>query len=99
VIVNGREDMLAMVETALDPGRYNLVFLASSAHAYSEIKRLQPHLVILCTRIERLDGFEVLSMLKLDKETRDIPVVTFTTEGVSESEPEWQDFRLAGLQN
>ena len=39
-----------------------------------------PDLVILCVRIEDLDGFQVLSMLKLDEETRAIPVLTYTTE-------------------
>jgi CheY-like chemotaxis protein len=101
VVVNGSQEMLELVETVLKPGRYNLVFIDSSAHAYSEIKRLQPNLVILCTRLESLDGFQVLSMLKLDEETRDIPVVTFTIENEAESEPktELQDLRITGLQN
>jgi CheY-like chemotaxis protein len=56
------------------------VFVESSEHAYSHIKLVQPNLVILCMRIEDRDGFQVLSMLKLDDETRRIPVVTYTTE-------------------
>ena len=80
VIVNGTAEMLALVETALDAGRYDVVFVESSAHAYSQIKRVQPNLVILCMRIEDADGFRVLSMLKLDDETRRIPVLTYTTQ-------------------
>ena len=38
------------------------------------------NLVILCMRIEDREGFQVLSMLKLDDETRRIPVLTYTTE-------------------
>ena len=34
---------------------------------------------ILCVRIDDADGFQVLSMLKLDEETREIPVLTYTT--------------------
>jgi len=45
----------------------------SNEHAYSQIKRVQPNLVILCVCIDDMDGFQVLSMLKLDAETRDIP--------------------------
>jgi CheY-like chemotaxis protein len=48
-------------------------------HAYSQIKRVQPNLVILCMRIDDTEGFQVLSMLKLDQETRGIPVLTSTT--------------------
>jgi PleD family two-component response regulator len=99
VVVNGSQEMLELVEAVLNPGRYNLVFIDSNAHAYSEIKRLQPNLVILCTRLENIDGFQVLSMLKLDEETRDIPIVTFTIENDTKSEPDLQDLRFAGLQN
>ena len=53
---------------------------------YSQIKKVLPNLVILCTRIERLDGFQILTMLKLDPETCNIPVLTYTTES------EGQDF-------
>ena len=88
VIVNGRPDMLELVEHALDAGHYDVVFVEPGAHAYSEIKRVQPHLVILCLRFNESDGFQILTMLKLDPETRDIPVVTFTTEYGEQQEME-----------
>jgi len=80
VIVNGNAEILELLETVLDAGHYDVVFVEESAHAYSQIKRVQPDLVILCVRIEDMDGFQVLSMLKLDADTRDIPVLTYTTE-------------------
>jgi PleD family two-component response regulator len=80
VIVNGSPEILELIETALDAGRYDIVFVESTEHAYSQIKRVQPNLVILCVRIEDMDGFQVLSMLKLDEETRGIPVLTYTNE-------------------
>jgi PleD family two-component response regulator len=80
VIVNGSAEMLGLIETALDAGHYDVVFVESTEHAYSQIKRVQPHLVILCVHIDDAEGLQVLSMLKLDAETRDIPVVTYTTE-------------------
>ena len=80
VIVNGGAEMLGLLETVLDAGHYDVVFVESQEHAYSQIKRVLPHLVILCVRIEDRDSFQVLSMLKLDEETRGIPVLTYTTE-------------------
>jgi CheY-like chemotaxis protein len=80
VIVNGGPEMLETIETVLDAGHYDIVFVESSERAYSQIKRVQPNLVILCVGISDLDGFQVLSMLKLDEETRTIPVLTYTTE-------------------
>jgi PleD family two-component response regulator len=80
VVVNGNTEVLGMLETVLDAGRYDMVFVESSNRAYSQIKKVVPNLVILCTRIEELDGFQLLTMLKLDTETKDIPVLTYTTE-------------------
>jgi PleD family two-component response regulator len=80
VVVNGSTEVLGMLESVLDAGRYDMVFVESSDRAYSQIKKVLPNLVILCARIEELDGFQLLTMLKLDAETRDIPVLTYTTE-------------------
>jgi CheY-like chemotaxis protein len=79
-IVNGSTDVLEVLETVLDAGQYELVFVDASERAYSQIRIMQPDLVILCVRIEDLDGFHLLSMLKMDDETRNIPVLTYTTE-------------------
>ena len=89
VVVNGNTEVLGMLESVLDAGRYDMVFVESGDRAYSQIKKVLPNLVILCTRIEELDGFQLLTMLKLDSETRDIPVLTYTTEY------EGQDFDAA----
>jgi PleD family two-component response regulator len=80
VIVNGSRETLELLETVLAAGHYDIVFVESSEHAYSQIKRVQPHLVILYMRIDDIHGFQVLSMLKLDEETQRIPILTYTTE-------------------
>jgi CheY-like chemotaxis protein len=80
VIVNGSPEILQLLETVLEAGHYDVVFVESNAHAYSQIRRVRPHLVILCMRIDEMEGFQVLSMLKLDDETRNIPVLTYTNE-------------------
>ena len=80
VIVNGNSEMLELLDPVLDAGHYDVVLVASSAHAYSQIKRLQPNLVILNVHLGEMSAFHVLSMLKLDEETRRIPVLTCTTD-------------------
>lgn len=80
VVVDGNAEVLGMLESVLDAGRYDMVFVESSDHAYSQIKKVLPNLVIVCARIEQLESFQLLTMLKLDSETRDIPVLTYTTE-------------------
>lgn len=85
LIVNGSRDVLHVLEPVLDAGHYDVVFVESSTHAYSQIRRVQPDLVILCLEFDDAEGLRVLSMLKLDAKTRDIPVVTYTSAGFEEA--------------
>ena len=80
VIVNGRMELLDLFETVLHGNRFDVVLLESSAHAYSQIKRMRPNLVVLCLEMDDAAGFRVLSMLSLDDDTKAIPVLTCTTD-------------------
>ena len=98
VIVNGTPDILELLESVLEAGHYDVVFVESNRHAYSQIKRVHPDLVILCVAIEEMDGFQVLSMLKMDEDTRAIPVLTYTTAYDSaDTEAESRDFADTGM--
>jgi CheY-like chemotaxis protein len=88
VIVNGSAEMLGLLDRALGAGHYDVVLVESNERAYSRIKLAQPDLVILCTDIAEPEGFRVLSMLKLDEETRKIPVLTYTTDTEDEQREE-----------
>ncbi len=80
VVVSKQSQLNGLLETVLDAGQYDVVFVESTEHAYSHIKRLTPHLIIVCLDIDDLDGFQVLSMLKLDDDTKLIPLVTCTVQ-------------------
>jgi len=80
VVVNGSQEMLELLESVLDAGHYDVVFVAETEHAYSQIKQSRPQLVVLCLAIDDPIGYQVLSMLKLDEETAHIPILTYTNE-------------------
>lgn len=88
VIVNGGNQMSELLETAVDAGRYDVVFVESVSHAYSQIKKVQPDLVIISIRMDDADGVRVLSMLKLDPDTCRIPVLTHAADQDEEEGPE-----------
>ncbi len=75
MIVNGNAEMLRSLEPALEQGHCDIVVVESIEYAYSHIRREQPSLVILCVRLDRAPEFQLLSMLKLDRATRAIPVL------------------------
>ena len=88
VVVSKQSQLNGLLETVLDAGQYDIVFVESTEHAYSHIKRLAPHLIIVCLDIDDIDGFQVLSMLKLDEDTKNIPIVTCTVAHEDEEAPE-----------
>ena len=88
VVVSKQSQLNGLLETVLDAGQYDVVFIESTEHAYTHIKRLTPHLVIVCLDIDDIDGFQVLSMLKLDSDTKNIPVVTCTVSQDDEETPD-----------
>ena len=98
VIVNGSVALLELCKTVLGTGRYNVIFIESSAHAYSEIKRVHPNLVVLCLQMDHAEDFQVLSMLKLDDETKAIPVLTCTRDD-SGRDTEYDSLELDDSEN
>lgn len=91
VVVNGNPEIMELLETLLESRRYDLVFAEAGQHAYAQIRRTKPDLVVLCIGLDDLDGFQLLSMLKLDPDTRDIQVVTYTLDPADEPEDESAD--------
>jgi CheY-like chemotaxis protein len=77
VAVVSRDRQPELLDTVLDAGDYDIVFVESIDRAYSCIKRVTPDLVIVCLEMEDTETFQLLSMLKLDRETADIPLCTY----------------------
>jgi CheY-like chemotaxis protein len=85
VIVNGSPDMRDVLDVMLESGEYVVVIAQSTDDAYSLIRRIQPHLVLLGLRMDDVGGSQLLSMLKLDPATRQTRVLTCTLD--EEAEP------------
>ena len=77
VVVDGGIEMLGGLEAMLHAQRYQMVFAQSNDLAYSQIKKARPNLVVLCGGIEQVDASQLLTMLKLDPDTRGIPLLTY----------------------
>jgi CheY-like chemotaxis protein len=46
---------------------------------YSKANAVRPHLILLDLRLPRVDGLEVLRLLKINEDSKRIPVVVLTT--------------------
>ena len=77
VLVNGGIHALTTVENVLDARRYEIMFVEFDHGAYSQIRQIAPDLIILCTGIEDPRALQLLTMLKLDPQTRRLPVLVW----------------------
>ncbi|HJZ75747.1 MAG TPA: hypothetical protein VKE51_28635 [Vicinamibacterales bacterium] len=77
VSVVARDPQPAVLDTVLEAGENDVIFMESIEHAYSGIKRSMPDMVIVCLGIDDPESFHLLSMLALDAETAQIPVCTY----------------------
>jgi CheY-like chemotaxis protein len=87
MVVGGGPDVLPRVEPLLPAGSYNVEFVALDQEPYGCITDDPPDLLVVCLRIEDAVGFQFLSMLQADPETRHLPVMTYTTEAEGQMLP------------
>ena len=95
VAVVARNPRVDLLDAVLDAGDYDVVFMESVDRAYSQIRQSAPHVIIVCLDVDDAAGFQILSMLRLDSTTSEIPIITYVAppgvdsgEGSVEVEPE-----------
>jgi hypothetical protein len=58
---------------------YDVIVVESIAHSYSCIKRVVPDLVIISSEVDDVATCQLLSMLRVDRRSSGIPVLTYPT--------------------
>ena len=71
-------DSVAHVETGEDALTYLKVRKITESYN-NEVPKKLPNLILLDLRLPKLDGLEVLKLLRRDIATKDIPVIVLTT--------------------
>ena len=80
VFVGGGPESLAIVEPVLDGRAYDIEFVALDDEPYATVAALKPDLVVVSLGMDDLAGFQLLTMLRLDPETVNIPVLSYVRD-------------------
>jgi CheY-like chemotaxis protein len=80
LFVGADTDALAIVEPILDGRSYDVEFVDSDDEPYGTITALKPDLVVVTLQLDDPSGFQLLTMLRLDPETADIPVLSYVRD-------------------
>jgi CheY-like chemotaxis protein len=75
LVVDDNEDMLALYERYLVSNQYQIIRAETAEDAIDLALRTQPSIVILDLMMPDQDGWEVLKSLRINADTRHIPIV------------------------
>jgi len=91
LVVDDIPDILELLETTLKFKGYRVVTARNGQEALDVIQQERPALIIADILMPRMDGFSLVHRLRLDPETRDIPVIFLSATYVA---PEDRAFAL-----
>ncbi len=78
LVIDDNPDLLDMVDAILSDTGFLVAKTVSGEEGLTVARTLRPHLILLDLNMPRMDGWEVLRLLKEDEVTRDIPVAIFS---------------------
>jgi len=84
LLVEDEKNVILGVRTCLDAVGYDVEIAEDGEEGLSAVRREHPDLILLDLLLPKLDGFEVLKVLKSDPETAKIPVIVLTAKAEEE---------------
>ena len=97
LIVDDDANIRSLLDYRLAKEGYSVILCATGEEALDRIVRDQPDLVILDLVLPGLDGWEVIDLLKQDKETCDIPILVLTAYGFEENRKRGSELGVSGF--
>lgn len=91
LIVEDDRDILKLLKATLTFRGYRVATACNGREGLDAVKQEHPALIIADIMMPQLDGFGLVHRLRIDPETRDIPVIFITATYVA---PEDKDFAL-----
>ena len=80
LFIGGGAETLAHIEPLLIGRVYEVEFVAMDDEPYATVTALKPDVVVVNLDLQDEAGFHLLTMLRLDQETAQIPVLSYVQE-------------------
>lgn len=80
VFVGGAAEALSVVEPILSGRAYDVEFVDADDEPYGTILALKPDIVVVSLHLEDESGFQLLTMMRLDPNTSQIPVLSYVQD-------------------
>jgi DNA-binding response OmpR family regulator len=80
--------LIRMYQKKLELDGYEVVLASDGEDGLKKFKSVQPDLVLLDVMMPKMNGFDVLTAAKKDKDTQNIPVILLTNLGSNDKDTE-----------
>lgn len=80
LVVDDKENIVELIQMNLERSGFRVIPAYTGAEALGKTKSALPDLILLDLMLPDIDGFEVCSILKLDQNTKDIPIIMITAK-------------------
>ncbi len=94
-VVDDEEDLREELKIWLGDCGYHVVTAESGSDALEKLKTIRPHLMLLDVIMPQISGFDVLTHMKQNDRTADIPVIMLTAKRESNLIMKAQEMNVA----
>ncbi len=91
LLVEDEKNVILGVRTCLDAVGYDVEIVEDGEEALNAVGREHPDLILLDLLMPKVDGFEVLKVLKGKEDTRKIPIIVLTAKAEEEDKQRAMD--------
>lgn len=86
LLVDDEKDLVEIIKIRLEHSGYEIVAAYDGQEALDKARNEKPDLIILDLMLPKINGYQVCSMLKLDRKYKDMPVIIFTARAQESDE-------------
>ncbi len=80
--VDDEKSIVRLVQVNLERNGYIVKMAYDGVEALERVAETHPDIIVMDVMMPRMDGFETLSILRKNPETRDIPVIMLTAKAM-----------------
>lgn len=81
LVVDDEPDIRDVLHLTLESEGYDVYEAANGEEAIAQIQKMSPHLILLDSKMPRMDGIQVCRMLKKDILLQNLPIIMLTSRG------------------
>ncbi len=96
LIADDRSEVVELVKVTLEGEGYRTIDAFDGSEALEKIRLEKPDLILLDIVMPKMDGFEVLSEIRKDPKTKDIPIIMLTAKGQKSDQEKGKELGATG---